>query len=72
MNWIKTSEMQSCPDTQVIVCVDDDVFEAIYREDYDGNPWCYEQLACTGRRLHIIYEGPEIYWMPLPEPPEDD
>lgn len=69
--WIKTSYLQPWPDTAVIVCVDDDVFEAVYREDEYGNPFCFEQITSTGSRGHMIDEGPETHWMPLPEPPED-
>ena len=71
-DWVKTSYVQPWADTRVLVCIDDDVFEATYREDGDGNPFCYEQLTRVGMRRHLIDDGPEVYWMYLPEPPEED
>jgi len=56
--WISVDELRPQVDFEVIVCVDDDVEMAIYREYPDGS-WYFDNVPGV------------THWMPLPEPPHN-
>lgn len=57
-DWIDPNIATPELDVEVIVCVDDDVFMAIYRGDL-----CFESKYVNGF-------GSVDFWQPLPEPPK--
>jgi len=60
-DWISVDEYLPQQDFEVLVCQDDDVFTAIFREGLTGN--YFETSGSTYNRIE--------HWQPLPEPPKE-
>ena len=61
MKWISVEDEQPQIDFEVICCIDDDVFIAIFRENNSG--YWFE------RESDRVIEVDVTYWQPLPDPP---